>query len=122
MPPQYRRSQQPKSSMRANTAMTADFLTTSQAAQRLGISVGQFYEWLRMSNDGELAIAGHPATIEYFQGGPRGQGRIRIAVAEVERLIELTRVRPRSGPARRPPVRQASFPGITVKLGRPEQR
>jgi hypothetical protein len=102
--------------------MTTDFLVAKQAAQRLGMSVGQLYEWLRLSNGGELVIGGQATTIEYFQGGPKGQGRIRISVAEVERLIELTRVRPQAGQTRRLPIRRAVYPGITVALGRPESR
>ncbi len=99
--------------------MATDLLVAKEAAQRLGIGIGQLYEWLRMSNDGDLAIGGQFTTIEYFQGGPKGQGRIRISAAEVERLIELTRVRPQATQNRRPPVGRAVYPGITVELGRP---
>lgn len=102
--------------------MAADLLITKEAAQRLGISVGRLYELLRMSNDGELVIAGQFTTIMYFQGGPKGQGRIRICAAEVERLIELMRVHPQPKQTRRPPIRRGAYPGITVELGRPESR
>jgi hypothetical protein len=102
--------------------MPTDLLIANEAAQRLGISVGHLYERLRMSNLGELVIGGQFTTIEYFQGGPKGQGRIRISATEVERLIELTRVRPQPAQTRRPPIRRAAYPGITVDLGRPEPR
>ena len=64
-------------------------------------------------------IRGQPVTIEYFQGGPRGQGRIKIEAGEIERLKDLMRVRPNSAPQRPSPVQRAVYPGITVKLGRP---
>lgn len=102
--------------------MLVELLTTKEAAPRLGVSVGQVYEWLRLSDVGALVIGGQATTIEYFQGGAKGQGRIRIANTEVERLIQLTRVRPRIVSLRRPPTRRSAYPGITVKLGRPELR
>lgn len=102
-------------------AMATDLLFAKQAAQRLGIGVGQLYEWLRLSNSGALNIGGQLTTIEYFQGGPKGQGRIRISADEVERLIELTRVHPKAAQVRRPPIRRRVYPGITVELGRPER-
>jgi hypothetical protein len=58
-------------------------------------------------------------TINYLQGGPQGQGRIKIEAGEVERLKELMRVRPQAPPPRRLPVRRDAYPGITVPLGRP---
>ncbi|NJS14424.1 MAG: hypothetical protein HC788_07160 [Sphingopyxis sp.] len=33
-----------------------------------------------------LVIRGQPVTVNYLQGGPKGQGRIRIEAEEVERL------------------------------------
>lgn len=101
--------------------MAAELLTSKEAACRLGVSVGQFYEWLRLSNAGDLKFCGHAVTIDYFQGGPKGQGRIRIDAVEVERLLEFMRVRPRTLPARRPIVRHPVYPGITVELGRPDR-
>ena len=99
--------------------MCDELLTTRDAARRLGISVASLYDWLGQSNRGLLVIRGRPVTIHYYQGGPRGQGRIRIESAEVERLRECMRVHPQSVPPRPPPVSHDAFPGITVKLGRP---
>ena len=78
------------------------------------------YQWLAESDAGTLVIRGQPVTVDYFQGGRRGQGHIRIEAAEVERLRELMRVRPHPARKRRPPVKQQHFPGIHVKLGNPD--
>jgi hypothetical protein len=94
-------------------------LSAGQAASSLGISRATLYEMLNRSDAGTLVIRGQPVTIDYFQGGARGQGRIRLELQEVERLNEAMRVRPRPSTTRRPPVRKESFPGITVQLGRP---
>jgi hypothetical protein len=59
-------------------------------------------------------------TIQYFQGGPRGQGRILLEAAEIERIKELMRVRSQPFHPRRLPVRQDAYPGIAVPLGHPE--
>jgi len=83
------------------------------------MSVASLYEWLGQSNAGTLCIRGEPFTIDYFQGGARGQGRIRIEASEFERLKQAMRVRPRPI-ANRPYVAKATYPGITVKLGRPD--
>ena len=99
--------------------MDQELLTAKEAAGRLGITVTSFYDWLGQSDLGLLVIRGQPVTIDYLQGGSQGQGRIRIEAAEVARLRELMRVRPRHVPLRRPPVRRDNFPGITVALGRP---
>jgi len=101
--------------------MSEEFLTAQEAARRLGIAVASLYDWLGQSDRGLLVIRGQPVTIDYLQGGAQGQGRIRIAAGEVERLMDLMRVRPQPCLPRRPPVRQISFPGITVPLGRPER-
>lgn len=101
--------------------MSAELLTSKEAARRLGVSVSQLYEWLRLSNVGDLRLCGQAVTIAYFQGGPQGQGRIRIDAAEIERLLEFMRVRPRALPMRRPIIHRAVYPGITVELGRPGQ-
>ena len=95
------------------------FLTTTEAAERLGISTSRLYEWLGLSGVGKFKIRGQMVTIDYFQGGAMGQGRIRIAVAEVERLIELTRVRPAPSISGRPTMKRVVYPGITVELGKP---
>jgi hypothetical protein len=100
--------------------MTTELLTTRAAAGELGLSVASLYDWLGQSDRGLLVIRGHPVTIEYFQGGPQGQGRIRIEAAEVERIRELMRVRPQHARPIRRPVPRHTFPGITVPLGRPD--
>ena len=73
------------------------------------------------SDAGTLVIRGQPVTIHYLQGGARGQGRIKIEPREVERLKDLMRVKPRVVSLRRPPARVQAYPGITVKLGRPDR-
>ena len=100
--------------------MTQDLLSVKEAARRLGLATASLYDWLGRSDRGRLVLRGRPVTIDYFQGGPQGQGRIRIEADEVERLKDLLRVRPQRTVPRRPPVRRCSFPGITVELGRPD--
>jgi transposase len=100
--------------------MDDELLSTREAARRLGISRASLYDWLAQSNAGSLLIRGRPATIDYLQGGRNGQGRIKVEAKEVERLRELMRVRPSPAPPRRPVVRPQLYPGITVKLGRPD--
>jgi hypothetical protein len=102
--------------------MVAESLSAQEAAKRLGISASSLYDWLGQSDRGLLVIRGQAVTIDYFQGGPQGQGRIRIEAAEVERVKELMRVRPQPTALRRPPIRRTAFPGITVTLGRPNDR
>ena len=77
------------------------------------------YQWLADSDAGTLVIRGQPVTIDYFQGGRNGQGRIKIEAFEIERLKELMRVRPRPTRQRRTPTRRHHYPGITVELGDP---
>jgi len=77
------------------------------------------YQWLADSDTGTLVIRGQPVTIDYLQGGPKGQGRIKIEAREVERLKELMRVRPRPPWQRRPATKRRHYPGITVELGNP---
>lgn len=100
--------------------MSDELLTARQAARRLGVAAASLYDWLARSDRGMLVIRGAPVTIDYLQGGPRGQGRIKIEAGEVERIKDLMRVRPRRLAAPRPPARRDVFPGITVKLGRPD--
>ena len=100
-------------------AMEEELLPTQQAAQRLGITRATFYTWLAQSNAGTFVLQGRPVTIEHFQGGSRGRGRILVESSEIARLKDLMRVHPRSIPQRKPPVAQTQYPGITVKLGRP---
>ena len=96
------------------------WLTASEAATALGISVPTLYGWLSSSDVGEFQIRGQPLTIDYLQGGARGQGRIRIATSEIERLKDAMRVHPQPRPKRRQPTKPQYYPGITVPLGRPE--
>ncbi len=99
--------------------MTDELLSTKEAARRLGIAPTSLYDWLARSDAGTLVICGEPLTIDYFQGGAKGQGRIRIEAQEVQRLKEAMRVRPRPVQQRRPPTRRHHYPGITVELGDP---
>jgi hypothetical protein len=99
--------------------MSGELLTSEEAAAALGISVLTLYDWLAQSDAGTFAIRGRPITIDYFQGGRRGQGRIKLAVAEIERLREAMRVHPNAPLPRRSPVETQRFPGIRVPLGKP---
>jgi hypothetical protein len=100
--------------------MSEELLPADESARRLGISTASLYSWLEQSNAGQFMLRGQPVTIDYLQGGRRGQGRIKIEATEVQRLRELMRVRPNLAPSRRPAVPQRAYPGITVKLGRPD--
>lgn len=102
--------------------MPDEFLTAKEAADALGISVLTLYDWLAQSDTGDFQIRGQFYTIEYFQGGRRGQGRIRIEVQEIERLKEAMRVRPQLRRERRVPNKVQCYPGITVPLGTPTNR
>lgn len=99
--------------------MAEELASAQEAARQLGISVTSFYDWLRQSDEGALVIRGQSATIDYLQGGPRGQGRIKLEVSEVERIKELMRVRPERTRQRSMPIQGTAFPGIFVPLGRP---
>lgn len=96
-------------------------LTARDAAAKLGISVPTLYDWLGRSDVGDFRLRGEPFTVNYLQGGARGQGRILIEAAEIERIKQAMRVQPQSCRARRRPVLRQSFPGITVPLGRPDE-
>jgi transposase-like protein len=102
--------------------MSVELLCVKEAARRLGIAATSLYDWLSQSDHGLLVIRGQSVTVDYYQAGPQGQGRIRIEAAEVERIKELMRVRPQPIPVRRPQIHHATFPGITVTLGRPNDR
>jgi hypothetical protein len=100
--------------------MANDLLSTTKAARRLGISRASLYDWLAQSDGGTFVLRGRPVTIDYFQGGAKGQGRIKIEANEIERLKELMRVRPQPARRRRPPtprpavgktMRSSSSPG-----------
>jgi len=99
--------------------MDGEFFSVRAAAPQLGIQPPTLYDWLARSDYGLLEIHGEKVAIDYFQTGAKGQGRIRIAAREVERLRELMRVRPRVMPVRRTPIVRREFPGIVVPLGRP---
>jgi hypothetical protein len=98
--------------------MSRKLLTTHEAAAELGICRATLYEWLSQSDAGDFVVRGRPFTIEYFQGGRNGQGRIGIAREEIERLIEAMRAKPKPRRQRNQPAPQ-HFPHITAKLGRP---
>jgi hypothetical protein len=100
--------------------MADPLLPAREAARRLGVNVTTLYGWLGLSDRGLLVIRGRRVTIDYLQGGPRGQGRILIEQAELERLKGVMRVVPESHCVRRPPLGADRFPGITVPLGRPK--
>jgi len=98
-----------------------NLLTSQQAADMLGISVLTLYDWLGQSNAGEFEIRGEPVTIEYYQGGRKGQGRIRIEDSEIRRLLSLMRSTPIPQRRRQTPNKKsAPFQYITTKLGRPD--
>ena len=100
--------------------MTGELLAAREAALRLGIAVASLYDWLARSDAGEFVLRGRSFTINYFQGGARGQGRIQIEETEIERLLEAMRVHPQAVRQRRPSIRIQHYPGITVPLGRPD--
>jgi hypothetical protein len=87
--------------------------------RRLPLCVTTMYQWLADSDAGTLVIRGQPVTIDYLQGGTKGQGRIKIDAREVERLREAMRVQPRPVRQRCPPRKRHHYPGITVELGDP---
>ena len=76
------------------TVMDDELLSTEESARRLGITAATLYDWLGRSDCGLLVIRGQQTAINYLQGGEKGQGRIKIAASEVERIKELMRVRP----------------------------
>jgi hypothetical protein len=100
--------------------MADRLLSAAEAARELGLAPASLHDWLSRSNAGDLVIRGQPVTIAYFQGGTHGQGRIKMEAAEVLRLKDLMRVHPHPAERRLPPARPSNFPGITVKLGRPD--
>ncbi len=99
--------------------MDDELLSANQAARRLGIAPTTLYDWLGQSRSQRLVIRGQPVSIRYYQGGPQGQGRIRIEAAEIERIKRLLEVQPQFHVERRPRIPRDAFPGITVPLGRP---
>jgi hypothetical protein len=100
--------------------MTDELLSSSEAAARLGIAAATFYGWLSQSDAGDFVIRGEAVTIHYFQGGRKGQGRIKIAAAEVDRLLAMMAVSPRPTPKRQSPRPKSSMQHITATPGRPD--
>ena len=99
--------------------MAKQLLNSKDAADSLGLSVLTLYDWLGQSDVGEFVIRGQPVTIEYYQGGRREQGRIKIDAKEIERHLLLMRVTPSTTYARRRPEKKTILQHITIKLGRP---
>ncbi len=99
--------------------MGTELLSTTDAARRLGISRATLYDWLAQSNAGTFVLRGLPTTIQYYQGGRSGQGRIKIEPQEIERLLNLMKVSPKTNSPRQPPRPMTPFQHITTKLGRP---
>jgi hypothetical protein len=97
-----------------------EMLTPRQVAARLGVTATTLYDWLGRSRRGLFVLRGQAVTVEFYQTGAKGQGRIRLPAREVERLKELMRVPVEPARVRRPPVRRDRFPGIIVPLGRPD--
>ncbi len=98
-----------------------NLLTSQKAAEVLGISVLTLYDWLGQSDAGEFEIRGERVTIDYYQGGRKGQGRIRIEEAEVHRLLSLMRSTAKPQRRRQPQKKNSNvFQHITTKLGRPD--
>jgi hypothetical protein len=100
--------------------VSSELLSSEQAARKLGIRVSTLYAWLGQSDACAFEIRGRPVTISYYQGGRRGQGRIKIDHREVERLLSLMRVSPQPNTARRTPRRKSALQHITANLGRPD--
>lgn len=100
--------------------MADELLSAAAAAEQLGIKVTTFYDWLGRSRLGELEIRGQRVTIDYLQGGAKGQGRIRIEAQEIARLKELMRVGTRAIAIPRSCPSPRNWPGIVVPLGRPK--
>lgn len=99
--------------------MSDELLSTKRAARRLGVSVTTLYDWLGRSDRNLFVLHGRVVTIAYFQSGARGQGKILLEGAEIDRLRELMRSHPKNTLRRRLPLAATSFPGVNVPLGRP---
>ena len=100
--------------------MSSVLLSSEQAARRLGVSVLTLYDWLSKSDACAFEVRGLPVTIDYYQGGRRGQGRIKIDTQEVERLLSLMRVAPKLPRSRKRLEKEPTLQHITTKLGRPD--
>jgi len=103
--------------------MPANLLSTDEAAERLGITRSTLYDWLAQSDSGEFMIRGQAETINYFQGGRRGQGRIKFEEREINRLLTRMKVQPKENKPRQLPKqkRKSDFQYIKVKPGRPDE-
>jgi transposase-like protein len=95
-------------------------LSAAEAARRLGVSRSTLYGWLVQSDQGAFQLRGQRVTIQYLQGGPRGQGRILLEPGEIDRLKDLMRVHPQRPRQPMTPRPRPTFPGIHVPLGRPD--
>ena len=100
--------------------MRHELLSCGEAAAVLGLSKSTLYDWLSQSDAGDFVVRGKPTTIHYFQGGRKGQGRIKIAESEVNRLLSLMAVSPRSISYRKTPRPKGSLQHITTNPGRPD--
>jgi hypothetical protein len=100
--------------------MATNLLASCDASKRLGIGTPTLYDWLSQSDAGEFVLRGQSTTIHYFQGGRKGQGRIKIAESEVNRLLSLMTVTPRAVKTRKPTPSRRSLQHITAILGRPD--
>jgi hypothetical protein len=100
--------------------MANKLLNSKDAAAALGLSVLTLYDWLSQSDAGEFEIRGQPVSVAYYQGGRRGQGRIKIDTQEIERLLSLMRVAPRPARARKRPTKKTTLQHITTQLGHPD--
>lgn len=100
--------------------MPFELLSSETTAQRLGIRVLTLYDWLSQSDNGVFEIRGQTVTIEYYQGGRRGQGRIRIDAQEIGRLLSLMRVTPKATYLRKRPEKVTTLQHITTQLGHPD--
>ncbi len=103
-----------------SVTVSKSLLSSVDAAHRLGISVLTLYDWLSQSDAGQFEIRGQPVTIDYFQGGRRGQGRIMIEKQEIDRLLSLMRVTPKARRVPQRPQKKSTLQHITTRLGRPD--
>ena len=100
--------------------MVTERLSSDDAASRLGISRATFYGWLAESDSGCFVIRGVSVSINYYQSGRCGQGRIQIDAEEIERLLSLMKVSPSPKQPLRSIRKKPSLTHITATLGRPE--
>lgn len=100
--------------------MSRSRLSSRDAAELLGISRSTLYGWLAQSDAGEFEVRGQQVTIDYYQRGRRGQGRIQLKLQEVERLLSLMRVAPKPARVHKRQKKQPQLQHITTKLGLPE--